>query len=87
MFEKAIGSVALFAFAIVSTAALAATQIMTGDVKSADAAKHELTLANGSTFELGGKVKLKKIKAGDKVAVTYEMKDGKMMASKVHHTK
>lgn len=87
MFKKAFGSVALLTSAVVSTAALAATQTMTGDVKSADAARHELTLANGSTFELSSKVKLKKIKAGDKVAVTYEMKDGKMMASKVHHTK
>jgi len=87
MSKKAIAPVALAALAVMSTAALAATQTVTGDVKSTDAAKHELTLANGDTFELGSSIKLGKIKTGDKVAVTYEMKNGKMMASKVKHAK
>lgn len=87
MSKKAIGAVALATIAVVSTAALAATQTVTGDVKSADAAKHELTLANGNTFEVGSGVKLDKIKAGDKVAITYETKNGKMLASKVSHAK
>jgi Cu/Ag efflux protein CusF len=87
MSKKAVGPVALAALAVFSTAALAATQTKTGDVKSTDTAKHELTLANGDTFEVASKVKLDKIKAGDKVAVTYELKDGKMVASKVHHAK
>lgn len=87
MSKKAVAPVVLAALAVFSTAAFAAAQTKTGDVKSTDAAKHELTLAGGDTFELGSGVKLDKIKAGDKVAVTYEMKDGKMVASKIHHTK
>ncbi|WP_295555280.1 DUF1344 domain-containing protein [uncultured Hyphomicrobium sp.] len=87
MSKKALAPVALAMLAAVSTAALAATQTKTGDVKSTDIAKHELTLATGDTFEVGSNVKLDKIKAGDKVAITYEVKDGKMLASKVHHTK
>lgn len=86
MSKKAFAPVALAALAVVSTAALAA-QTKTGDVKSTDTAKHELTLASGDTFEVGSSVKLNKIKTGDKVAITYEMKDGKMLASKIHHTK
>ena len=87
MSKKAIGPVVLAALAVVSTAALAATQTVTGDVKSTDTAKRELTLVNGNTFELGSKIKLDKIKAGEKVAITYEVKNGKMMASKVSHAK
>lgn len=86
MSKKAAAPVALAMLAVFSTPALAA-QTKTGDVKSTDAAKRELTLATGDTFEVGSSVKLDKIKAGDKVAITYEMKDGKMLASKVHHTK
>ncbi|MGE0022373.1 MAG: DUF1344 domain-containing protein [Hyphomicrobium sp.] len=87
MSKTALAPFALAALAALSTAALAATQTKTGDVKSTDIAKHELILSSGDTFEVATGVKLNKIKAGDKVAVTYEMKDGKMLASKVHHTK
>lgn len=87
MSKKAVAPVVIAALAVLSTAALAASQTKTGDVKSTDIAKHELTLATGDTFEVGSSVKLDKIKAGDKVAITYELKDGKMVASKVFHTK
>lgn len=70
-----------------SASAFAAAQTKTGDVKSTDIAKHELTLASGDTFEVSSGVKLEKFKPGDKVAITYEAKDGKMVASKVHHAK
>lgn len=73
--------------ALASSAALAASQTKTGDVKSTDPAKHELTLATGDTFTVKNGIKLDKIKAGEKVAVTYEQKDGKMLASKVRHAK
>ncbi len=85
--KKAAIPVVFAALATLSTAALAASQTKTGDVKSADIAKHELTLATGDTFEVGTHVKLDKFKTGDKVAITYDMKDGKMVASKVHHAK
>lgn len=84
---KVVTPVLLAALTAMSVSAFAASQTRTGDVKSTDAAKHELTLANGDTFQVNSGVKLDKIKAGDKVAITYEMKDGKMLASKVHHTK
>jgi Cu/Ag efflux protein CusF len=87
MTKTAVAPIALAMLAAVSTAALAAAQTKTGDIKSTDSVKHELTLANGDRFEVGSNVKLDKFKAGDKVAVTYETKDGKMMASKIHHTK
>lgn len=87
MFKKSVAPLVLAGMAALSTAALAASQTMTGDVKSTDTTKHELTLANGSTFEINNHVKLEKFKAGDKVAITYETKDGKMVASKVHHAK
>lgn len=84
---KAVTPLMLAALTAMSASAFAASQTKTGDVKSTDTAKHELTLANGDTFEVGSHVKLDKIKAGDKVAITFETKDGKMLASKVHITK
>jgi Cu/Ag efflux protein CusF len=84
---KVVTPVLLAALTAMSVSAFAASQTRTGDVKSTDAAKHELTLANGDTFELNSGIKIDKIKAGDKVAITFDMKDGKMVASKVHHTK
>lgn len=87
MSKKAILPVAVVLVAAMSTVALAAAQKITGDVKATDVAKHELTLSSGQTFEVDSKVKLEKIKVGDKVAVTYATKDGKMLASKVHRQK
>lgn len=87
MSTKVVAPIMLAALTAMSVSAFAASQTKTGDVKSTDAAKHELTLANGDTFEVSSHVKLDKIKAGDKVAITFDTKDGKMIASKVHHTK
>lgn len=68
---------------IVSTAAFAAPQTKTGEIKSANSAKHELVLSTGDTFDVAKTIKIDKFKAGDKVTVTYALKDGKMLASKV----
>ncbi|WP_333794403.1 DUF1344 domain-containing protein [Hyphomicrobium sp.] len=84
---KTIAPIFIAAVAVASTAALAATHTRTGAVKSADSAKHELTLSNGDTFQVGSSVKLNTLKTGEKVAVTYEMKGGKMVASKITPTK
>lgn len=73
----------LVAVALFSTAALAATETKTGEVKTTDVAKHQLSLSTGETFEVGSHVKLDKIKAGEKVTITFENKNGKMEASKV----
>lgn len=73
----------LVAVALLSSAALAATETKTGEVKTTDVAKHQLSLASGETFEVGSHVKIDKIKVGEKVTVTFENKNGKMEASKV----
>lgn len=78
---------AIAGLTIFSMPVFAATQTKTGDIKSTDAAKHELTLSTGDTFELGANVKVDKLKVGEKVTVSYEAKDGKMIASKVHLAK
>lgn len=56
-------------------------------IRSTDAAKHELTLSSGETFTVDSHVKLGSFKTGDKVAVTYDTKDGKKLASKVKQAK
>ena len=78
---------AVAAAVLVSAPAFAAAETRTGEIKSTDAAKHELVLSSGDTFELGSGVNINKLKTGKKVAVTYTMKDGKMVASKVHAAK
>jgi hypothetical protein len=87
MTKKLLAPAALVGIALLSSAAFAAAQTKTGEIKSTDAAKHELVLSSGETFEVGSAIKLDTFKAGDKVTVTYDMKDGKMVASKVHTTK
>lgn len=84
---KSVPTLAIAALIALSASAYAATQTKTGDIKSTDAAKHELTLSDGATFSVPGKMKLDTFKAGDKVAITYETKGGKMVASKVDHSK
>lgn len=84
---KSVPTLAVAALVALSASAYAATQTKTGDIKSTDTAKHELTLSDGATFSVPSKMKLDTFKAGDKVAITYETKDGKMVASKVNHSK
>ena len=74
---------ALAASLLVSGAALAATLSKTGQLKSTDSTKHQLTLSSGDTFELPAGYKTDALKPGEKVKVSYEMKNGKMMASVV----
>ena len=68
------------------SAALAALTVETGAIKLIDAAKHQIVLETGKTFETG-EVDLTAFKAGDQVAVSFEEKDGKMIASKVEMVK
>lgn len=74
---------AVLSIAAISTAALAASQTKTGEIKSTDSSKHELVLSSGETFDVAKTIKIDKFKVGDKVTVTYATKDGKMVASKV----
>lgn len=83
MKTKFAAPLSLVAVALLSSAALAATETKTGEVKTADVAKHQLSLATGETFDVGSHIKLDKVKVGEKVTVTFEKKNGKMEASKI----
>lgn len=78
---------AVVAAALATTSAFAAASTKSGEVKSTDVVKHELTLSSGDVFEVGSNVKLDKIKVGEKVKVSYEVKDGKNIAKSVHPEK
>jgi Cu/Ag efflux protein CusF len=82
--RKSLISAALAA-SLISTAAFAASQTDTGAIKALDEGKHILTLADGKIFDLPATWKGTGFKVGDKVKVTYEMQNGKMMASEVAH--
>jgi Cu/Ag efflux protein CusF len=68
---------------IISSAAFAATQNDSGAIKSIDAKANTITLADGKTFVLPKGFKLDTLKAGEKVAVAYDMTNGKMEAVSV----
>jgi len=74
---------AAFAASIISaTAAFAATADV-GPIKTLDQAKHQLILTDGKVFTLPAAWKGTGFKVGDKVKVTYQIQNGKMMASEV----
>ncbi len=75
--------IAAVAASVISSAAFAATA--TDSIKTIDQGKHQLTLADGKTFALPSAWKATGFKVGDKVTITYEMKNGKMEASAVTH--
>jgi uncharacterized protein DUF1344 len=83
MFRNSARAAVVLGAALVSTSAFAVTQSVTGEIKSSDAAKHEFVLVSGETFQASSKIRLEKIKAGEKVTVSYNVKNGKMLASKV----
>ena len=87
MIRKFATALAIPAIAVLATSAFAANMTKSGEVKSVDVAKHELVLSSGDTFQLNQSIKADQIKAGTKVAVHYETKDGKMIASKVQTEK
>jgi Cu/Ag efflux protein CusF len=68
---------------LASTAALAASQSASGEIKSIDAKQATITLKTGETFQLPKSFDVKSLKAGENVSVTYDNKNGKMMASAV----
>jgi Cu/Ag efflux protein CusF len=68
---------------LVSSAAFAASMTDAGAIKSIDAKANSITLADGKVFVLPAKFDLKTIKVGEKVTVTYDIKDKAMVASAV----
>ncbi len=73
---------AIAAFFGASLAAFAA-QTTTGTVKDFDVKAKTLTLSDGTVYELPGKFKNPGLKNGEKVQLSWDMKDGKHMATKV----
>jgi Cu/Ag efflux protein CusF len=67
----------------VTSAAFAAGMTDTAAIKTIDAKANSITLADGKSFVLPAKFDLKTIKVGEKVLVTYDMKDKLMVASAV----
>jgi hypothetical protein len=66
-----------------SNTAFALTQSKVGAVKSTNVAKRELVLMSGERFKVSRKIRLRKLKAGDRIKIRYTVKDGKLIASKV----
>jgi Cu/Ag efflux protein CusF len=71
--------VAVFA---ASGAAFASEQA-TGEIKSLNPAKEKLTLSTGQSFRVAKDVKLRDFQKGQTVEVTYDIKNGKLLASSV----
>jgi hypothetical protein len=70
-----------------SAMALAAVETKSGDIKTLDTAKQEIVLTSGETFNVPASIQLKNFKVGEKVTIAYEMKNGKMEATKVEAAK
>jgi hypothetical protein len=69
----------------VATLALAeeATYRTTGTIKSVDLMQHVITLEDGSTYKVARGVNIKRMKAGQKVTLTYSGFGGTIEASAV----
>lgn len=68
---------------LASTAAMAAATTTTGAIKAMDAKACTVTLDSGSVYYFGTKCDFSKLKAGEKVAITWTAKAGKNDASKI----
>ena len=69
--------------ALAPMAAFAATMTTTGTVKSVDAKAGSVTLDNGTTYMLPPGYSQSKLKAGEKVKISWEKKASKFMADDV----
>ena len=74
-------AIALAAVLLTSGAALAATD--TGKIKQIDPKSDAITLDDGKTFTLAEGTEAESLKVGQTVTVTYHLKSGKMMATKI----
>jgi Cu/Ag efflux protein CusF len=68
---------------LISSAAFVAPQTAAGAIKSIDAKGNFITLADGKVYQLPKGFDLKTLKTGEKVTITYDMKDKLMVASAV----
>lgn len=77
---------AVVASLLLTSAAFAALTTESGLIKSLDVTKHQIVLDSGKTFDAPA-IELKTFKVGDRVTISFEMKDGKMVADKVEAAK
>lgn len=78
-----LASAAIAATLVAAPAAFAANQTATGSIKAYDAKTHSITLDNGTTYALPAKMKAPTLKAGEKVQVSWVLKNGKYDATGV----
>ena len=71
--------------ALMTGAAFAASD--TGTIKYIDPSSDAITLDDGKTFTLAEGTEAESLKIGQKVSVTYDIKGGKMVATKIVVTK
>jgi Cu/Ag efflux protein CusF len=73
------------ALLITASAAFGATD--TGIIKNVDPKGDAITLDDGKVFVLAEGTEAESLKVGDKVKVTFKMKSGKLLATKVQIAK
>jgi Cu/Ag efflux protein CusF len=66
---------------LISAAAFAAPLTANGAIKSIDSKGNFVTLADGKVYQLPKGFDIKTLKTGEKVSITYDMKDKLMVAS------
>ena len=71
------------ATSLLATAVFAASMSATGVVKSVDTKGDAITLVDGNVYILSEGLEAENFKAGEKVAIVFAMKNGKMIASSV----
>lgn len=81
--RKSLVVVAVLGSTLISAAAFAASMNATGVIKAIDTTKNEITLADGKSYFLPAGFKINSLKAGEKVAVVYDLKNNKLMATAV----
>ena len=72
---------------LLSTAALAAGTTAVGTVKSVDTNGDSITLNDGGVYILSEGFEAESFKPGQKVAISFKMKGGKMIATSVKMAK
>lgn len=82
--KKAIIAATILAIAA-TTAAYA--KAATGTIASIDKKGDSITLTDGKTFSLPEGIEAETLKVGEKVAITYSTKAGKLAASKIQPAK
>jgi Cu/Ag efflux protein CusF len=76
---------AMIVAAACATSAPATT--ISGTIASVDKKNDSITLVDGRKFTLPEGVEAETLKSGEKVTVTYTMKNGRMVVSNIHPTR